>query len=185
MEISEFKKAFRHKPIPEILIGLLNFTNTIAIDDWFSQGFEFEVDEENYMLKTYSLEEEFLTSLIPFALADGTGSVYAFWLKNKENSLENTPIVAFGSEGGYHIISESIDDLLKILTFDTEVYVDHDDVSYFKSEDDEPSKFIKEYQNWLLENYQISATNNPDEIVQKAREKYQKEFEKWMNKFLS
>jgi len=186
MEIKELAKAFGKRQIPEILVELLNFVNTVSKDNWFSEGFEFSIDEEKYGLKTYSKESEFLYSLIEFAKADGTGSTYAIWIKNNDESLENMPIVTFGSEGGYHIVSENIKRLLEILSYDVEPMIDWDAVDYYKDEDDyEASENIEAYRKWLAENYQIEATNNADKIVEIAQEKHQKEFEFWMEKYYS
>ena len=148
----------------------------------FSEGFELCADEENFMLKTYSEQDEFLNSFISFAQADASGSMYAIWIKDHNKSLDDLPIVAFGSEGGYHIVSENIKDVLKILTYDVEPMIDWDSISFYKDEEDhEPSKYIAEFRNWLAQNYQIETTNNPDEIVQKAQEKYQEGFREWMS----
>jgi len=186
MEITELAKAFGKRQIPEILLELLNFVNTVSKDNWFSEGFEFSIDEEKYGLKTYSEENDFLHSLIEFAKADGTGSTYAIWIKNNDESLENMPIVAFGSEGGYHIVSENIKGLLEILSYDVEPMIDWDTVDYYKDEDDyEASEYIEIYQKWLTENYQIQVTNNADKIVENAQEKYQEEFELWVGKYYS
>jgi hypothetical protein len=184
MEINELTKVFGNITIPCILTELLNFNNTVSKDDWFSDGFEFSVDEENYMFKTYSEEEEFLNSLIQFAQADGTGSTYAFWMKDKNKNLDNVPIVAFGGEGGYHIVAENIKDLFRVLTYDVEPTIDWDSIYYYRDEENhEPSKYIDQYRNWLLENHQINSTKNADKIVQKAQGKFQEEFKEWFAKY--
>lgn len=186
MHLAELTKVFGDRKIPIILTELLNFDNTISKDSWFSAGFEFRVDEENYMLKTYSEEDEFLNSLIQFAQADGTGSTYAFWIKGLNEDLDIAPIVAFGSEGGYHIVSENISSLLKILTYDAEPMIDWDSIHYYRNDDDyEPSRYIDAYRSWLEKNYQIGTVSNADEIVQNAQNRYQEEFKEWIGKFES
>lgn len=186
MELDKLTKAFGNKTIPTLLKELLQFDNTIAKDDYFSEGFEFYADEENYMLKTYCEDETFLNSFVAFAQADGTGSNYAFWTSNQSSNLENAPIVAFGSEGGYHIIAENIGDFLQILTYDAEPMIDWDDAYYYKDEEDyEASTHREAYRKWLNDNHQISATNNADELVEKAQKKYQQEFKDWMSKYHS
>lgn len=186
MKINELTKAFGERPIPKLLTDLLHFDNTVSQDDWFSEGFEFSTDEENHMLKTYCEEDEFINSLIQFAQADGTGSSYTFWIKDNDKSLDNAPIVVFGSEGGYHVISKNINDFLSVLAYDVEPMIDWDSISYYKDEEDyEPSKYNDSYRNWLVENHQIETTKNANEIVQNAQEKYQEEFKEWMNKYYS
>lgn len=184
MEVTRLIKAFGQRQIPKTLVELLKFANTVSKDNWFSEGFEFSIDEEKYGLKTYSEENEFLHSFIEFAKADGTGSTYAIWIKNNNESLENMPIVAFGSEGGYHIVSENLKGLLEILTYDVEPMIDWEGIDFYKDEDNyEASEHIEAYQNWLKENYQIRITNNANKIVENAQEKYQKEFESWVAKY--
>lgn len=144
------------------------------------------MDVGKHIFKTYSEDNEFLNSLLQFAQADGTGSIYAFWLKNSDNNLENSPIVAFGSEGGFHVVSENIKELFQILTYDAEPMIDWDSIFYHKDiENHKPSKYAATYHEWLKDNYQIEITNSADEIVKNAQNKYQLKFKNWVNEFYS
>lgn len=186
MEKNKLIKVAGEHNLPDILLELINFDNSVANDDWFSEEFEFITDEEIYMLKTYSEDDEFLSSFIPFAQANAGGSLYAFWIKNNDISLDKSPIVAFGDEGGHHIVSENIYDLLKILTYDVRPMIDWDSIYYYKDKEDyEPSKYRDQFRNWLNDKYQIESTNNADEIVQTAQEKHQEDFKEWIGKYYS
>ena len=183
MEIKELLKVLQGKTAPTILTDLINFDNTVSKDDWFSEGFEFFVDEENHLLITYSEDVELLNGLIQFAEAESGGSTYAFWIRDHEAKLDDALIVALGGEGGTHVVAENIKDLFKILTYDVSPMVDDESVSYYKDEDHEASKYSSEYKTWLADNYDISSITNADEIVKKAQEKYQDEYKAWFDKF--
>lgn len=137
---------FQNIQIPSKLLALLKFDNEAAEQKYFSDGFEFSLDKEKTGLKTYSTDELFLNSIYEFANADGTGSSYGFWLKDNITNLNEAPIVVFGSEGGYHVVAKNLDELLQLLTFDSEPMIDWDEVYYYKDiEEYEPSGKIKEY----------------------------------------
>lgn len=183
LELSEFAKNFNGLTIPDELIKLLRFQNETSKTEFYSDGFELVVDTEKIGLKTYSEDEIFLASIIEFANADYTGSTYGFWLKDRNKNLSESPIIAFGSEGGFHIVAENIKELLQILTFDSEPMIDWDEISFYKSEDHEPTPFAEEYKNWLAENFDLQPVENPDFLVEKAQSKYQAEFQKWMSRY--
>lgn len=117
LPLSEFKKNFGKLSIPNALIQLLDFQNSIGEDVFYAQGFQLAVIE-NEGVRTYSEDDIFLKSLIEFAQADGTGSSYSFWLRDSTRSLDDAPIVIFGSEGGYHVIAQNIVELFKVLTLE-------------------------------------------------------------------
>lgn len=106
LKVNDFKKNFNGLMMPEELIKLLNFQNSVDKDKFYSSGFELNVIEK-YGLKTYSEDLQFLNSILEFANADATGSSYGFWLRDKKENLKESPIVIFGSEGGYHIVAKN------------------------------------------------------------------------------
>ena len=185
LELSEFSKNFNGLAVPNELIKLLEFQNEVSKDDFYSDGFELTIDTEKIGLKTYSEDEIFLNSIMEFANADYSGSTYGFWVRDGNKNLGETPIVAFGSEGGFHIIAENIKELLQILTFDSAPMIDWDEISFYKSEDYAPRGFAKVYQNWLAENFDLQPVETPDFLIEKAQNKYQAEFQKWMSRYYS
>lgn len=175
---------FNGLSLPNRLLSLLKFDHKIAQNSCFSDGFEFSVDKEKIGLKTYSDNGEFLNAIYEFANADGTGSSYGFWLKDGNTNLEQVPIVAFGSEGGFHVVSNNFDELLQILTFDSEPMIDWDEISYYKDPDDfEPSAKSSEYRDWLNSECSLSTIDNVDEIVEKAQKLHKESFNAWVAKF--
>lgn len=180
----ELINHFQGLKIPSKLLALLIFDNEIAQDEYFSEGFEFSLDEDKMGLKTYSNDETFLNSIIEFANADATGSTYGFWLKDNESNLEKAPIVVFGSEGGFHVVAKNLDELLQLLTFDCEPMIDWDSVYYYKDPNDfEPSNKIEEYTNWLQKEFSLETLSDTEQIIEDAQQLYKDEFYNWVGKF--
>jgi hypothetical protein len=177
-------KYFNGLTVPKRLLALLKFDHEVAKNNYFSDGFEFSLDKDKIGLKTYSDKEIFLNSIYEFANADGTGSSYGFWLKDGNTDLEHVPIVAFGSEGGYHVVASNLDEFLQILTFDSEPMIDWDELNYYKDPDDfEHTAKSSEYIDWLKNEYSLSVIENADEIVEKAQKLHKEDFNAWVSKF--
>lgn len=185
VNLSDFESNFENFEIPEELIELVNFQNSIGDDENFSDNFYIGRDySDKSGIIGYSDDEEFTDSIIEFAMADGSGSTYAFWIRNGNKNLSEAPILAFGSEGGIHIVSKNIKELLQILTFDVEPSIEWDQIYYFKDEDDyEPTDKTEEYKNWVLEKYGIEPTEDADQIVKRAQSIYEEEFQTWLKKY--
>jgi len=180
----EYIEQFNGHDVPEALLSLLHFANEKSKMDYFSDGFEFSINLDKCSLKTYSEDEEFLSSIIEFANADGTGSTYGFWLKHKDQNLTEAPVVIFGGEGGFHVVANNINDLLQILTFDSEPMVDWDSLYYYKDPDDhESSAKIESYCNWLKNTRFLETITNANALVKLAQKYHQNEFKDWMAKF--
>ncbi|PWJ33507.1 hypothetical protein BC781_1139 [Sediminitomix flava] len=184
MTDQELNRLFKNHKIPSDYIKLRNFEFSLdSQSDYYSNGFELLFDENDFMLKTYSTDNSFLDSFIIFAQADGTGSLYAYWLNNGELT-QDTPIVIFGSEEGVYAIADNFKDLLKILTFDSEPMVYYDEISYYKNlADYNVSKNRSEYIKWLKSEFKIDPIESTEELVLIAQQKYQKDLEAWINKF--
>ena len=178
LSFKTFQKNFRIYEVPEVLNKLLDFQNKSHA--FYSNGFELDDCSDQYGLNSYSKDNAFLSRLIEFAKADGSGSTYAFWIQ-EDNDIEKAPIIIFGNGGGVHVVAENIMQLMKILTYDAEPMVDWDDVVYYKDEEDEPSERSQEFKEWLLRNYNIKPIDDADQLVKQAQEKYKDSFIAWMN----
>ncbi|WP_136679928.1 hypothetical protein [Neptunomonas sp. XY-337] len=180
----DIKTYFNHFNLPEKFLSLVEFDRNIAKGERFSEGFELSLQTDKFGLKTYSGNEEFLNSIYEFSLADGTGSTYAFWVKNGESNLAEMPIIAFGSEGGFHVVANNFDEFLQILTFDSEPMIDWDSINYFKSpEYDEPSARVEDYINWLKSACNLLPISDANSIVENAQKNHKDSLQKWFNKF--
>lgn len=218
----KLKQNLNNLEISEIINKLIDFMFDDC-DDYFSSGFELEIDENHENWKMYSEDPNFYNCLFTFAKADGSGSDYSFWINNNQTNLDEVPIVIAGSEGGLHVVAENIKELLKILAYDVEASVDHYGVNYYKEDEEDIKKFYEHlaykaelmsqhngvaydkddyvyyegmlrskcnhlYLQWLKE--QFNYTNFEDlnetvihEILIKAQDKYQKQFQEWIEKF--
>ena len=183
MELNEFKRNFEGFEMPKELILLNEFDNNAS--DYYSESFELVLGSKSG-IATWSENKEFLDRLMPFAQANGSGSTYALWDDSESKELVNLPVVVFGDEGGCHIVAENILGLLQLLTFDTEISVDHGEISFYKDEEDyEESENLSLYTNWLKENFNLDPINHPEEIINKAQEKYKEKFDNWVRKYYS
>lgn len=184
MNKGQFLQKYQDFKVPKLLTELIEFS--IEKDLYFSDGFEFEPENVKYMYESYSSEKEFTESFICIGSADGMGSEYAFWLKNG-NDLTNAPIVAFGGEGGYHIIAKNFDELIRILTFDSEPMIDWKRIIFYKDEDDfEASEDANEFHDWVKTNLKLEIIDSDEEIdkiILEAKEVYQTELKEWVSNF--
>ncbi len=184
MNKNELLSCFKGFELPRSFLTLLDFDIEIAKQEYFSEGFEFNVDSEKIGFKSYSEDVNFLKSLIEFANADATGSTYSFWIMDESLDLSKAPIVVFGSEGGYHVVAKNFDELLQLLSIDVEPMVDWDEAIYYRDTNDyEPSGKIEEYKEWLKTVADIEITENPDVIVEQAQEMYQELFNNWIDEY--
>ncbi|BDS12882.1 hypothetical protein [Aureispira anguillae] len=186
MTFKEYTQNSLGYATPTILVDLLTFENNNAIRDDYSESFALIIDDK-YGLSTWSQEPDFLNQLIPFAQADHVGSFYAIWL-NKNHDINNAPIVVFGSEGDYHVVTRNLLELLQLISLDVEPMVDDDGVYYYKDEENyEPSPNLRKYKKWLREYCHLSpiSTNFAAErLVDNAQEYYQEIFLDWMAPFV-
>lgn len=177
MSAAHLTKNFGKLAIPAELTKLVEFEEGLDEMDFYAQGFEIAHFKKDG-LKTYSKRKPFLNSFVEFAQADGTGSVYALWLK----ASVGQPVVVFGSEGGYHIIAKDLQSLFHILTYDTESMVDWDGVSY-EGEGEEPSRHHDAFKAWVTETFGANDAANADAIVTAAQEELGEEFGEWMAQY--
>ena len=183
MDIKEFKENWGLTAIPAELEKLIYFQTNISSFENYSQGFGVLIDDKSG-LKSWSEDVSFLDKLFPFAQANGSGSFYAIWNDGTTKPINEMPIVVFGDEGGVHIVAENILQLLHLITFDTEISVDFEEIYFYKDEDDyEESEDLNEFLNWLKGDYGLDQIQEPSDIISSAQEKYKEEFDKWFGQY--
>lgn len=182
MTLENFKKNF-NVPITNEFKLFFEINDELGFEN-YSQGFGLYEDDKSG-ISSWSEDSDFLNKLMPFAQANGSGSMYVLWNNGSENSLSNLPVVVFGDEGGYHIVAKNILEFLQLLTFDTEISVDHEEVYFYKDEDYEESENLQEYINWLKENFDLNPIEETESILESAQEKYKADFEKWVSQYYS
>lgn len=185
VDIAEFKQNLGLSEIPVELEKLIYFQNTISSFENYSQGFGILIDNKSG-LTSWSDDENFLNSMLPFAQANGSGSFYAIWNIGRDQPLHKMPVVVFGDEGGVHIVTENIVQLLHLLTFDTEISVDFDEAYFYKDEDDyEESEDLNEYLTWMKGDYGLNRIEEPDLLIKNAQAQYKESFDQWFGQYFT
>ena len=183
MDMNNFKAKLGIKELPSELESLIEFDSNLSDNEYYSDGFFIE-PSGRAGLSTWSKEEDFLNKLIPFASANSTGSIYAIWINDSNNSLSQMPIVVFGDEGGEYVVAENILQLLHLLTYDTEIIIDDNGVRYIKEKDKyRESKNLREYLKWIKSNYNLEQIDRPEQIIKTVQDKYSQSFEHWISKY--
>jgi hypothetical protein len=181
MDSKSFARNFRGQPVPPELAKLFAFDQ--QHQSFFSECFEF-CDFSPDELSNWSEDSEFLARLIPFAKATGGGSVYALWLHRDGLDLSQAPVVVFGDEGGMHVVAKSLVALLQLLTYDVEPMIDWEGVSFYKSDDHEPSDRAEEYATWLKSEFGLSPASDADGLVAAAHAEHKAAFDLWVKRFV-
>jgi hypothetical protein len=183
--ILEYKRIFGKNHIPKALEKLIHFEQKHK--DNYSWGFELctDLDKEPDQGQ-YSLDEAYFERLMIFARADGSGSHYAFWQDQPENSLENAPVIFIGSEGEIKIIASNIRELLVLLSFGPEI---SGGTFYKDLKEYEDPKAANTFREWvkkeldiqLIKNINVENSKEIEEIISNAKKVYKKQFTEWMN----
>lgn len=192
MKKKEFASMFSGYKVPKELKSLYEFQKSEGVPSYYSNTF-YLLDEENEILESFSTEEKFLQSFLPFAEANSTGSVYAFWIKDKSvTDLEACPVVIFGDEGGVFVVAQNLKELLQIAAYDIEAVVYPDEFFYSDKEELEEegeyvaAEFYKEYLDWLRSEAKLKpilTIEAVDAVVNEAQEKFGNELETLMSSF--
>ncbi|MFH6991269.1 hypothetical protein [Flavobacterium sp. FlaQc-48] len=182
--LEEFAAQFGSYALPQDLVKLYEFDQEYG-SETYSECFGLRIIEDKTGIKTWSEKEEFYTSFIEFAGANGSGSSYAYWLIDKD--LNNCPIVVFGDEGGIHVVAENTRKLIHLLTFDTEISVDFDEAYFYKDEEYYEENENKEaFEEWAKKEFDLDpivSNEETEEIVNEAKEKYKKRLNDFLTKF--
>ncbi|MGK4595357.1 hypothetical protein [Amycolatopsis sp. w19] len=150
--------------------------------DYLADGFElYDYDDKSSFPQELD-DSAFLSRLIPFAQANGSGSTYAIWRADDETDLALAPIVVFGDEGGEHVVARDFTDFLRLLGFDAEIMVDHDSAYYYRAEDDDHSGSHELFVEWLR-GRGLTPSEDPDAVVAAAREAHGDRFRAWITPF--
>ena len=171
------------------VLSLLQEFESYARTENYSQGFYTSGydDYDKAGIKTWSTNPDFYNAFEEFAQANGSGSSYAFWLINE--NLDDCPIVCFGDEGGLHIVAENLIQLIQLLTLDTEISINFDEVYFYKDpdEDEDESEERNRFLDWAFANFKITPLQEGEEgnaLIKKAQNNYKTAFDKFVEKFV-
>lgn len=152
--------------LPPTLLALIEFEKTLGPNVEYTFGFETQPQDDQGLILTYG--KEAAKQFIEFARANGTGSSYAFWVKDGNQDLETAPIVFLGDEGFNALAANNIRQLLSLLSCDNEgLAFDEVDGLYFgeDGDDDEyddedgmgPSEGVEAFRQWLTTSQNIEV----------------------------
>jgi hypothetical protein len=176
----EFAKNFAPYSVPPELEKLLAFQEGVAAFGQYSEGFGLLRDDKGG-LKSWSNAPAFLSRLLPFAAANGSGSFYALWASGESDNCGSFPVIAFGDEGGAHVIAEAVQGLLCILALDAEPMIGLGGVGYYK-DDAKHTSHHDAYLRWLSE-LGLSPAQDAMAIVETAQAKHQAAFQAWFAEY--
>lgn len=171
-----------YSPIPE-LNRLRKLQKRLGFEG-YAAGFGLtKFDRKKDLSLGWSSQPEFLDRLIPFAQANGTGSVFALWRVDGRQPAE-LPVVVLGDEGGYHVVARSVHELLQLLAVDSDLYVDWDAAYVDVDGREDPSDGHEEYLAWLRKHFDLGPPEDPNAAIAAAQAEYGHAFTTWADGFL-
>ncbi len=171
-----------YSPIHELC--LLKDIDDRLGSECYADGFAVTDDGMAGVQAGWSADPAFTGRLIPFAQANGSGSIYALWRADDRTDLASLPVVVFGDEGGHHVVARGLRELFRLLGFDSEVSVDWDSAYYYRGDDQEDSEGHAAFVDWL-KGLCLDPARDPDAIVAAAQAEYEESFVTWCDSFLN
>lgn len=176
--------AAPYSPVPEL--NLLKELQDRLAGGYIADGFELiDYGDDSGLRAGCSEEPAFLSRLIVFAQANGSGSEYALWRCDDRGELAELPVVIFGDEGGQGVVACDLRGLLLVLTEDAELAVDWDQGPYFRGEPGEGrSSGRAEYLALLERDFGLTPPQDAGEVLAAAEDRYGRRFAAWVESFL-
>lgn len=175
----EIEKTFDLKEkLPEAIIKICEFLdmNGYPISGCFELS---PLDKKEWSMDWLGKEANIINFLRPFGRG-ASGDVYLLWLINNI-SLENAPVVMFGSTGEAKVLASNSLEFCKLLCLGyNEVGLEDHSVPSNKA-DYEEAKLFREY---MITIYSFSLPEIGDEIINKAQKKFPN-FENWVESYLN
>jgi hypothetical protein len=172
-----------YSPVPEL--NLLKAFQDEAGFEAYAEGFGLtDYNDTSGLAAGWSKEPKFLDRLVPFAQANGTGSMYVLWRLDDREDLATLPVVVFGDEGGQHVVARNLRELFQLLGYDSEIYVDWDDAFYSRDDEDEYRPAHDDYVAWLDSTLGLTPADEPSAIVAAAQAEFGERFATWTRTFL-
>ncbi|MEN3615774.1 hypothetical protein AAH979_40560 [Plantactinospora sp. ZYX-F-223] len=173
-----------YSPVPE-LNRLREFEERLG-GEFISDGFELvEFGEPRH--DGWSDAPEFVDGFLPFAYANSSGSLYAFWRIDDRADLATLPIVVFGDEGGIHLTALNLRDLLRQLACDRPLGVDWGGAAFGEYEGhhrEAGGQGHETYLAWLEQDFGLTRPDDPNDLVQAATEELGERFTSWVSRYV-
>lgn len=168
-----------YSPIPELNL-LKEFSDRIG-PVYYSDGFELLEYGSDAGLHTWSEHPEFLSRFIPFAQANGSGSVYALWRCDDRTDLATLPVVLVGDEGDLYVIARSLMELFQLLAVDSEPI---GGIGFLAAGDvEEHSERHHEFLTWLNQSFGLEPPEDLDALWT-GRKESDDRFRAWVSRFV-
>lgn len=164
-----------YSPVPELNL-LKQFDNDCP--DLYAQWGGMDDFGEMEFLQ----EDGLRRGLLGFALANGSGSLYALWKRDDRTDLASLPVVLLGDEGGIHLVARNVRDFLRLLgALEGDPACDWDDV-YDRDEDELPAQ--ADYHAWLKENFDLTPPEEAWDIILDAEQELGQAWAEWIHPIL-
>ncbi|MFC5186260.1 hypothetical protein [Actinomadura harenae] len=153
--------------------------------DHYVNGFELERGEPYR-------EAVLLDRVVSFAQANGSGSLFGIWLRDDRDDLGSLPVVAYGDEGGLHIVARDFREFLRLLAslpVDCEPDIDWGSFGlrecWDEDDDEEEDEDLKAgnaaFLAWLDAEFGITPADDWEEIVDAAQAEHEAEWAAWVH----
>ncbi len=176
----------QYSPVPEL--NLLKELEERAAGDFVADGFEMLDYGDPEPLSGWPEDPAFRSRLVPFALANGSGSVYALWRCDDREDLATLPVVVLGDEGALAVAAETSRHLVLLLGADSEIGVDHGYPPYLRGEpQEEDTPRRARYRAWFQEHFgrALPTESEATAVLSDAQNRYAERFAQWSDRFLS
>ncbi len=161
--------------LPHALRELIDFQNRTGYESYCC-GFGVDVQDAT-VFRSWTDHEALVDQLFGIGQANRSGSLYAFWRTDAAQPMHLQPIVAFGDEGGAWVVARTLDEFLRVLSFDAEPEISDEGVRFAR--DDEASEHKSKYAAFLKKRdlAPIRKTDELERLVQQAQAAYQQQFD--------
>ncbi|MFF3455318.1 hypothetical protein ACFYXH_13485 [Streptomyces sp. NPDC002730] len=172
-----------YSPILELNL-LKELEERIGVEN-ISPGFYLTDFGDTADISTWSEDSEFLDSLLPFANANASNSIYALWRIDRRADLATLPVVVFGDEGGIAVVSRNLRDLCQQLGCNRTLMVGDYSASFRDDADDEDEEGRRtEYLAWLRQHLDLTSTPDPNALMVAAEKEVAVQFANWVGHFI-
>jgi hypothetical protein len=174
-----------YSPVPEL--NLLKELEERAAGDFVADGFEMLGYDDPELLSGWPDDPAFRSRLIPFAQANGSGSVYALWRCDDREDPAALPVVVLGDEGALAAVAENPHGLVLLLGADSEIGVDHGYPPYLRGEpQDGNGPRRARYRAWLQEHFGrgLPTDSEVSAVLDGAQNRYGERFARWAGCYL-
>ena len=160
--------------LPEAMRALIDFQCRTGYESYCC-GFGVDL-QDGTVFRSWTDNEALVEDLFCIGQANRCGSMYAFWRAEPAQPMHLQPIVVFGDEGGAWVVARTLDEFLRVLSFDGEPEISDEGVAYAR--DEEASENQSLYAEFMAARGldMITEADELERIVQQAQAAYQQRF---------